>query len=50
MGLVGGLYQCTRTHDPEFEVTLDRRDIFRIAVIDVALVVAMTVYTAIKVK
>jgi len=49
-GIVGALWQCTRAHDPKLECELDRGDLVRIFFIDVALVFAMTAYTALKVK
>ncbi|MGZ3442463.1 MAG: hypothetical protein ACXVDD_23240, partial [Polyangia bacterium] len=39
VGLVGGLYQATRAHDPKLEVRFDGRDLVRLAVIDVVLAV-----------
>ena len=48
LGLVGALYQAVRAHDPKLEVGLDRTDFVRIALIDVAVVVVIFVYTTIK--
>jgi hypothetical protein len=48
IGLVGGLYQAARAHDPELEVRIDRNDLFRLVVIDVVIVGVIYVYTTLK--
>ena len=48
VGMAGALYQATRAHDPTFDVQLDRADLVRIALIDVALVVVIYGYTTFK--
>ena len=48
VALAGALYQATRAHDHTFEVQLDRADLLRIAIIDVALVVVIYGYTTFK--
>ena len=48
IGLVGALYQATRTHDPDFQVGLDRSDLFRLVVIDVGIVLVLYAYTTLK--
>ena len=48
VGLVGGLYQATRAHDPKLEIHFQRRDLFRIAAIDAAIVAGLWVCTALK--
>jgi hypothetical protein len=50
IGLCGGLYQACRAHDPTFRVTLDRRDLWRLVAIDLALVVVIFTYTGLKVR
>ena len=48
IALAGALYQATRAHDPTFDVRLDRDDLVRIVLIDVALVVVIFGYTTFK--
>ncbi|MGZ3442917.1 MAG: O-antigen ligase family protein, partial [Polyangia bacterium] len=48
VGLGGALYQATRAHDPEFEIRIDRSDVIRLALIDVAIVIGLYGYTTIK--
>lgn len=49
IGLCGALYQACRTHDPTFVIRFDRKDALRIVGIDLALLVVIFAYTAIKV-
>ena len=50
IALVAGLYQATRAHDPKLDVRMERADWWRLAAIDVAIVVVLFVYTTLKLK
>lgn len=48
IGLVGALWQACHARDPKFEVRLDGLDLLRLAGLDVALVLAIWIYTSFK--
>jgi O-antigen ligase len=48
IGLVGALWQACHARDPSFDVRLDGGDLLRLIGIDVALVMAIWVYTSFK--
>ncbi len=50
IGLCGALYQACRAHDPELRIGFDRRDLVRLAAIDVAIVVVLYGYTTLKLR
>lgn len=50
IGLVGALWQACRAHDDELEVRLDGTDLYKLLVIDVALVFVIWAYTTAKIK
>jgi hypothetical protein len=45
VGLSGALYSAVRRHDPEFEVRFGWRDLWIVGAIDLAIIVAIFVYT-----
>jgi hypothetical protein len=45
VGLSGALYSAVRRHDPDFEVYFRWRDLWRVAAIDLAIIVAVFIYT-----
>ena len=50
IGLSGALYSAVRRHDPEFEVGFSWRDLWRVAAIDLAIIVAVFIYTHLALK
>ena len=48
VGLAGAFHGVLRTHDPEWRVRFDWRDLARVVVIDLLLVVGLYGYTRIK--
>jgi len=50
VGLSGALYSAVRRHDPEFEVGFGWRDLWLVAAVDLAIIVAVFVYTHIALR
>jgi hypothetical protein len=47
-GLVGAFYAAIKTHDPDFDVSLDARDFGFVMLLEGALLVALLGYTRFK--
>jgi len=45
IGLSGALYSAVRRHDPEFDLKFGWRDLWIVAAIDLAIIVAVFIYT-----